>query len=245
MITSSAPTNNVSPRPYSCDLQVLRRHCKSLPTMVLHPIHIAARDGKEKELDRLLHAEPHLMELRTDERMSLTYAHEVDQGCTCLIIASAQNHVSMVSWLLGQGADVHAQDRLGRTAFFYACKFIGSVAILRLLINAGADPNHPETDGAGGVTPLVEAIRRENVEIIQWLLNLKTINLEQGARRSLVSTPLWLALSYGSSDMVRSLLQAGADPRSHFYHLPTAPAAGSPFELLKVSQILKGRRTVG
>jgi ankyrin repeat protein len=49
----------------------------------------------------------------------------------------------------------------------YQASYGGHINIVRMLLDAGADPNLLQGEG---VTPLVEAVRKQNIEIIKLLL---------------------------------------------------------------------------
>jgi uncharacterized protein len=77
------------------------------------------------------------------------------------------------------------------------------------LLNKGADPN---LQGANGDTPLITAARsRSNqaVEVAGWLLGLGA-KVDGTNRKG--ETPLIIAVQTGNADMVKALLDAGANP---------------------------------
>jgi ankyrin repeat protein len=99
-------------------------------------------------------------------------------GGIALIPASERGHVDTVRYLLAESdVDVDHVNRLGWTALLEAILLSdGGPAhqeIVRLLLEAGADPEQPDADG---VTPLVHARGRGHDEIVALLL-------EAGAER--------------------------------------------------------------
>jgi uncharacterized protein len=80
----------------------------------------------------------------------------------------------------------------------------GQVGLVRKLIARDADVNKP------GWTPLHYAATAGNVEIIQILLDESAYIDAESPNRT---TPLMMAARYGSTEAVRTLLEAGADPR--------------------------------
>ncbi len=84
----------------------------------------------------------------------------------------------------------------------------GDVATIRSLIAHGADPN--EAAGQNNWSPLLHAIHKGQIRSVEALL-------DGGADINRVSgngiTPLMMAAGYGYDDIVRVLLQRGANPR--------------------------------
>lgn len=88
---------------------------------------------------------------------------------TALHCAAYGGFVECVSVLLQEGrATVNLQDLEGITALHWACS-TGSLDVVQLLINAGADPNLMEVDG-GRLTPLDYAIIGGHEEVAQLLI---------------------------------------------------------------------------
>src|SRR5437762_14329034 len=84
----------------------------------------------------------------------------------------------------------------------------GDVATIRSLIAHGADPN--KAAGQNNWSPLLHAIHKGQVRSVEALL-------DGGADVNRLSgdgiTPLMMAAGYGYDDIVRVLLQRGANPR--------------------------------
>jgi ankyrin repeat protein len=145
-------------------------------------------------------------------------------GRTALMLAAfSPSSGDAVRLLLSKGADVNTEDRGGMTALMAAAGSNNFPAV-RMLVEAGADVNH-----RGGfpqniqrITPLMVAAGTGNLSAVQLLL-------EKGARADAVSdrenlprvkngsvaaggfTPLLRAATYGPPDLVKALLNAGAD----------------------------------
>jgi len=126
-----------------------------------------------------------------------------DFGPLCL--AAGYGHTDIVGLLIRRGADLNAP--------WYANNYIGyaadySLDMVRLLLEAGADPNNANWLG---VTYLHKAAYQGNMELAEQLLQfgagLHAVDKEYG------TTPLGWAAKYGKADMVRFLLDKGADPR--------------------------------
>jgi len=99
------------------------------------------------------------------------------------------------------------------------CKFreTDTVECARLILDAGADPNemHRDTDFT---SPLIEACRRNNIPLARLLLqrgaNPNTARNRYTSLRAskLLETPLLVATTKNSREMIELLLTAGADP---------------------------------
>ena len=110
------------------------------------------------------------------EILKLTLAHGADlkstnrYGGTALIPASERGHVDTVRTLLEAGVAVDHVNNLGWTALLEAV-LLGDggerhVAIVKLLLDGGADPSLPDRDG---VTPLRHARQKGFSEIAEVL----------------------------------------------------------------------------
>ncbi|GAA3410513.1 ankyrin repeat domain-containing protein [Paenibacillus hodogayensis] len=126
-----------------------------------------------------------------------------DYGPLCL--AAGAGHADIVRLLIRSGADLQAP--------WYANNYMGYAAdsgteMVRLLLQAGADPNHANWQG---VTYLHTAAYRGQTAVAALLLEFgadpDAIDQEHG------TTPLGWAAKAGQTDMVRWLLEQGADPR--------------------------------
>jgi len=139
------------------------------------------------------------------------------QGRTPLMLASIRDGGSdIVALLLSKGADVKARDNRGDTALGLAAE-VGDVAIMRLLLAKGADVtvrNHK------GETPLIQASISTRPEAARLLLqrgvdvNAATTwynSVKNGQIALLKLTALHHAATVGPVEMVRALLDAGAN----------------------------------
>ena len=114
-------------------------------------------------------------------------------GIDWRIIPFESGHEETARFLIERGADVTATDRLGRTALHAAVE-TRRIPLAQALIAVGADVN------ARFVTPPAP-LRGDYI----------SRNSHKGA------TPFWLAARAANLEMMRTLLDAGADP-----HLPNA-----------------------
>ena len=79
--------------------------------------------------------------------------------------------------------------------------------IVKELVKAGADVNMGDDDG---MTPLMCAILKNNITIFDFLIDLDNIDINKSDDDDL-RNPLMLAASDDRPDMVRKLINAGAD----------------------------------
>ena len=161
-------------------------------------------------------------------------------GFTPLLFAAQRGSVGIARLLLAAGAEVDesAPDGIGgdtnarvlfrenteASALLVAIDS-GNAETALFLIEQGADPDH---SGAGR-TPLHAATQQEMPDVVRALLAAganpdarltkrtprlsRYIGLSNGLEPSLVgATPFWLAASYGDLEIMRLLIDAGADP---------------------------------
>jgi len=105
--------------------------------------------------------------------------------------------------LVSHGADVNYVPRLHKTALVSAIECQGEGQAEFLLKEGKADPN------IGGLSPLVSAIRVENLAHVQLVIEAKAlVNKEEEVSGSL---PLIVAAALGHAPIVEALLSSGAD----------------------------------
>jgi ankyrin repeat protein len=106
-----------------------------------------------------------------------------------------------VRTLIARGADVKARSSSGYDALTIACAYRGTAASIRALVEAGAEVQPPESVKVRN-TPLVFAAMTGDLENVKLLL-------ARGAEPS--EKALSQAVTFGYTDVVQSLLGAGAD----------------------------------
>jgi serine/threonine-protein phosphatase 6 regulatory ankyrin repeat subunit B len=111
--------------------------------------------------------------------------------------------------LLARGADVDAVTRDRRTPLLLAAR-LGNLSVLKLLLDRGADPRAADENG---LTALHLAAYNGFPRVVEHLLSLAgKVDPDQIDTRH--NTPLHMAASAGHDDVIRILLQAGADPHA-------------------------------
>ena len=124
-----------------------------------------------------------------------------NQGQTALHAASS---VDIATKLISSNADVNATTDLGETPLHFAARN-GDIQVAELLIKNGADPFKVDKSND---TVLHEAAMAGN-EITRYML--KYLSSIINARNKCGETPLYVAASRGSGEVVKSLLNASAD----------------------------------
>jgi ankyrin repeat protein len=127
-------------------------------------------------------------------------------GYTPLYAAVQNNHKPVVEYLLSKGARIDEKNgQTGATSLYKAC-FNGSLNIATVLVNAGADVNLKSTDG---FTPLYAAVQNKHKPVVEYLLS-KGARIDEKIGQKGV-TALYQACFIGSLDVVKVLVDAGAD----------------------------------
>lgn len=122
--------------------------------------------------------------------------------------------------ILNAGANIHATDRLGRTAMHHAVRMRDSGRIIAALASRGADPN-AIAPGAPHKTPLCEAVETylkdiDPAEADTALAALVAAGANINWRNAKGSTLLEKAVMARKAVLVKRLLQLGADVKLKF-----------------------------
>ena len=143
-------------------------------------------------------------------------------GNTALMFAARVGDVASATLLVAAGADVNDADAWGVSATVLAAH-PGHGDLVEFLLKNGADPNA----AAAGFTALHEAVMRRDEEMVTVLLThgadpnapLRTWTPTRRSSRdfnfspALVgATPFWLAARFSQPNVMRLLVQYGADP---------------------------------
>lgn len=144
------------------------------------------------------------------------------RGYTPLLFAARHGRIENIRLLLDAGADVNEAAPTGESALVVA-SFSGQGRAAALLLARGADPN----DQGAGYTPLHTAVVRGDLELVEALCargadpNARLIEGSQQRREAYWfalserwrgATPFWLAAKFAEVDIMRALVDKGADP---------------------------------
>lgn len=131
-------------------------------------------------------------------------AAENRYGVAPLSLAAENGNVAIVTLLLEAGADANTASGEGETALMTAARS-GNADVVEALILRGADVNHHES--WRGQTALMWAAAEGNVAAAGMLIRH---GAEVSARSNAGFTPLLFAAREGRSELIRTLLEAGA-----------------------------------
>jgi len=182
------------------------------------PIHAAVHGKNLKVLEALLNAgaevnrsAPVKYEIKTS---GMTFGQGVGVTVTPLFLAVAERNPDAAELLLKHKADANGKTPDGTPLVAYACMF-NQPDILKLLLDAGADPNLPY--GLGDYTALRYATADRNAPLVRLLLNHKA---DPNIRDESGQTPL---------DIVKKMSEPSVIPQAV---MPARPwAVASPAEL--------------
>jgi ankyrin repeat protein len=136
-----------------------------------------------------------------------------------------------------QDIDVNEQAEAGWTALLYATAG-GYPRIVRLLLNAGANP---DMGNVHGFTPLMYGARYKNVDVCKLLL-------EHGANLDLQDvygmTALMVATCVGSGAVAGRLLKAGANTNIKDRNDMTALDIAHKLKQGKIAKIIRTRKKI-
>ncbi len=187
---------------------------------------VAARTGRVPAIRRLLRAGADVN------------ATEGWRSQTALMWAAGENNAEAVATLIEAGADIEARSSSGLTPLLFAVRE-GQADVVRTLLAAGADVNagvNNRTASSGSYTPaasghtspLVLAIINAHYALANLLLEAEADPNPPDARGSALHALAWIRRpgsgrppiqtgTLDSLDLVRALLERGADPNVQVY----------------------------
>lgn len=113
--------------------------------------------------------------------------------------------LTILNVLIDAGADVNARGEMGLTPLIYAACGGGSHQLIQLLLRSGADVN--AIVEATGMTALACAVKMKDTEAVRLLIEADA-DLEMVDNSG--NTPLMIAKSNGSDEIVKLIIEAGA-----------------------------------
>jgi ankyrin repeat protein len=180
--------------------------------------------------------------VKTMIKKGVNYYQRARRGETALMIAAGRGHLDVAQVLVKKGLDVNASSLDGVTALMIAAS-CGQSNMVKFLLDNGADVNFK---GPLGCTALLMALERRpgrHSQSDKALLTTVSTLIDHGApdlnvRDGRGFTPLWLATKQGEEDVVRILLDKGANVNmrageTDYTPLMQAVATGCP-SLVKV-----------
>jgi len=170
----------------------------------------AVRKGDDKVLLLLLGA-------KGGKRVRINERNPQHEGYTLLAEAAALGHNRVVKLLLERGATPDTSTDSGFTPLTLALR-AGHDGTAQILVNGGAGLDASDT--AYGKTALLWAVENKASGSIIKLLCDKGCDLDARSRQGL--TALMLAADANNADIVRVLLQAGANPKTQDQRAGTA-----------------------
>ena len=144
-------------------------------------------------------------------------------GYTPLLFAARHGDIETGRLLVTQGADINDSAPTGASVLVVAAHS-GHSDFARFALDAGADPN----DMGAGYAPLHAAVLRGDVALVRALLTREAdpnMRFEKGtplrrasqdwylAPQFISATPYWLAAYYQETNIMRALVDGGADTR--------------------------------
>jgi ankyrin repeat protein len=153
-------------------------------------------------------------------RLMLDYDVDVNQkdrfGSTPLHEAVRMGKGELVRDLVKRGAQIEAPNgrpagpgsffRTGELTPFLVAAESGSTAMMKLLIELGANPKAKNPDGVGAVTLTTQSRKMDALKFVVETVGLDVTEVRRGG-----GSPLHTALRFGSTEIVQYLVEKGAD----------------------------------
>lgn len=165
-------------------------------------------DSLEQQICRVILANDVLaLQQLIEQGADVNIHYRAAEGLTPLIQAINLQRVSIVDMLLLARADVH-QSQYEITMPLWVATNVGNLDMVKLLLNAGANPNRGDVTSA----PLHLAIAKDIPDIVEALIQAQA---DLNRTCALGYTPLMTAASKGNLMLCKRLVKAGATIDSH------------------------------
>lgn len=136
-----------------------------------------------------------------------------------LVYPAALGDIDMVQQMLKQGADVNATNEIGWMPLA-AAAVNGHVEIVNLLLHKGAQTDSTGMDRGWRMSALTLAADRGHLEVVKTLLGKKAdanlTSFDVAANKSTGRTALMEAVYSGHAEVVRAVVEGGANPNDRF-----------------------------
>lgn len=155
-------------------------------------------------------------------------------GDTALMYAITAKDLEALQLLINASADINIENKKGFTPLFQAA--VSNPKTIDLLIKAGADPNKANFYGK---FPLFEAGKAHSLEGVKKLLEFgANANASNRTLPGKSQTALEVAIVGNKPEIVKALLDAGADPNAKNYNNTTALMLAAQFQPAAVLLLL-------
>lgn len=185
------------------------------------PLMSAARQGDAAAVARLISA-------GADVNASNT------GGATALMFAALSGDPKVTSLLVRAGARTDSKAKLGWTALALAA-VKGYTDVAEVLLGAGANQGVRD---AYGWTPLMRAVDRRRTDFVRLLLESPGADL--AVRQEDGATALHIAAATGDLEIVRLLVEHGADRSAENRHGNTAAETARSADFAEIAAYLEG-----
>ena len=140
----------------------------------------------------------HIIKYLVDKGVDINLGNK--KGSTPLILAMRIKNLDVIKYLIDHGANVNLRyKKTGKTLLIDAIN-LKNISIVELFIEKGSDINNQDINGE---TPLMYAIKRQNLEIIEYLLKGSNTDLIDINKR----TALMYAVETQNLDIIRYFIK--------------------------------------
>jgi ankyrin repeat protein len=157
-----------------------------------------------------------------------------DRGYTPLYVGVQNGHGEVVDLLIARGADLEHKNGFGQS-YLYKAAENGHVEIARTLIQRGAALNEQDR---GRWAPLSVASRHGHARVVELLLAQPEVDVSVACGPNDL-TPLMLAAEFGHEDVVRQLIDHGADVNARTKGGETALLLAVQYKQEKTAALLR------